>query len=309
MELEKLTKAQIVLLTLLVSFVTSIATGIVTVTLMDQAPPGVSHTINRVVERTVERVVPQKNNQANVSQTVVVEADEKIANAVATNEQSVVRIYALQKQTAATSTDTTTEEKQSVPTEVFVSLGFIASQEGLVVTDSASVSNEGAYKIKLPDGSMFDADVVRQNESHGVALLELSIPEDVDITLTSVTFGDAQNLSLGQKGLALIGEYDIALIEGLVSSFEVRERTIKAREEGEEDVKETYRSAVYTGMEMKPSGSGSLLFTMKGDIVGMNIVRESETKAVTAEVITNIITAMHESDEADVEENTDGGSE
>ena len=57
MELEHLNKTQIVLLTTLVAFVSSIATSIVTVTLMDQAPPGTTTTIRNVVERTVERVV------------------------------------------------------------------------------------------------------------------------------------------------------------------------------------------------------------------------------------------------------------
>ena len=53
--MESLTKTQIVLLVLLVSFVTSLTTGIVTVTLVNQAPQPVTHTINKVVEKLVPR--------------------------------------------------------------------------------------------------------------------------------------------------------------------------------------------------------------------------------------------------------------
>ena len=46
-----LSKQQLILLALLVSFVTSLATGIFTVSLMSQAPQEVVQTINNVVER------------------------------------------------------------------------------------------------------------------------------------------------------------------------------------------------------------------------------------------------------------------
>lgn len=72
MDLEQLTKTQLVLLALLVSFVTSIATGIVTVTLIDQAPTDITRTINTVVEKTVERVVP--------GETKIVERIKEISN-------------------------------------------------------------------------------------------------------------------------------------------------------------------------------------------------------------------------------------
>ena len=75
--MEELNKNQIILLTLLVSFVTSIATGIVTVTLMDQAPPAVTQTINRVVERTVEKLVPGETQVATVVREVPVIVTEE----------------------------------------------------------------------------------------------------------------------------------------------------------------------------------------------------------------------------------------
>jgi hypothetical protein len=58
MDIDDLSKSQLLLLTLLVNFVMSIATGIVTVSLLDQAPQTVTQTVNRIVEHTVETVVP-----------------------------------------------------------------------------------------------------------------------------------------------------------------------------------------------------------------------------------------------------------
>ena len=92
MEIEKLTKMQIVLLTLLVSFVASIATGIVTVTLMDQTPPVMVQTLNRVVERTVERVVPNDTKQGasiiTKETTVVVKEEDLITDSINKNSKA-----------------------------------------------------------------------------------------------------------------------------------------------------------------------------------------------------------------------------
>ncbi|MEK7563979.1 MAG: hypothetical protein AAB510_00200 [Patescibacteria group bacterium] len=58
MDVKDLNKSQLILLAILLSFVTSIATGITTVTLLQQAPTSVSIPITRVVRETVEKIVP-----------------------------------------------------------------------------------------------------------------------------------------------------------------------------------------------------------------------------------------------------------
>jgi hypothetical protein len=58
MDIQDLNKSQLILLAILISFVTSIATGISTVTLMQQAPSSVTVPINRIVKQTIEKVVP-----------------------------------------------------------------------------------------------------------------------------------------------------------------------------------------------------------------------------------------------------------
>jgi len=82
MDIKDLNKSQLVLLTLLVSFVVSIATGITTVALMDQNQvKTVPQTINRVIQRTIERVVtpePQIEESKDAKATIVSFTDQKL---------------------------------------------------------------------------------------------------------------------------------------------------------------------------------------------------------------------------------------
>ena len=58
MDIKELNKSQLILLAILLSFVTSIATGITTVTLMQQAPASVTAPITKIVQQTIEKIVP-----------------------------------------------------------------------------------------------------------------------------------------------------------------------------------------------------------------------------------------------------------
>lgn len=73
MDIKDLNKSQLILLAILLSFVTSIATGITTVTLMQQAPASFTVPVTRIVRETVEKIVPSET----LPKTQALSAEEK----------------------------------------------------------------------------------------------------------------------------------------------------------------------------------------------------------------------------------------
>ena len=78
MNIEELSKAQLLLLTVMVNFIVSIATGVLTVSLLDQAPIQVSQGVNRVVERTIQTIA----SPIQASNPIASNPIKTIANAV-----------------------------------------------------------------------------------------------------------------------------------------------------------------------------------------------------------------------------------
>jgi len=92
MDIEDLSKSQLLLLTLLVNFVMSIATGIVTVSLLDEAPPIITQTVNRIVEHTVETVAPAAATPSTPAPSQPSEED-RLVSAVASANARTVFLY------------------------------------------------------------------------------------------------------------------------------------------------------------------------------------------------------------------------
>ncbi len=90
MNIDDLTKSQLLLLTLLVNFVMSIATGIVTVSLLDQAPATVTQTVNRIVEHTVETVTPDTTGSTATQPS----EEDLLVSAISGDKARTVYVYA-----------------------------------------------------------------------------------------------------------------------------------------------------------------------------------------------------------------------
>lgn len=270
MVMEGLTKQQLILLALLVSFVTSIATGIVTVALMDQAPKSVVQTINRVVEKTVEKVVPSTNNAAAVvtKETVIVKADDMVVAAVEKNKQYILKIIKVRN-------------NYGVEKEIFSALAVPVSKNGLLATDISVLAKESdstgsiipeSYKAMTVDGKSFSVVPVGVDGTNSLAFFKQQVTEDVqniDVNLTPISLGNSDDLKLGQTIIA-IGGVDAGVIStGIVAALVGR---------GEKSGVDGKYSLIRTDVQFEDSVSGSILLNLSGELVGM-VAGKSSGKA------------------------------
>ncbi len=254
MEIEKLNKTQIILLTLLTSFVTSIATGIVTVSLLGQAPPGVTQTINRVVERTIEKIVPSPQGSPVVTKetTVVVKEDDLTSKSIEKDILSIVMIF--EKGI----------NKENIPTTTFVGLGVVLTKDGIIATDSGIISDSLSYLVIASDQKSFEVKILNQDEELGVAFMQ-AITSDAKYSFIPAPFGDADKLRLGQSLIVFGGNERRAVSIGIVSGLTPFERKI-------EGTTTTESFIGYVDSNIPPLGGarGGPLANIFGEIVGMN---------------------------------------
>ena len=257
MDIERLTKTQIVLLTLLVSFMTSIATGIVTVTLMDQAPPAITQTINRVVERTIEKVVPDKSQGASVitkEVTVVVKEDDLITDSIEKNSKSVVRIKEINADGGAGK---------------LAGLGVIVSRDGLIATDSSVIKGDSVYMIETAKGETFNANAIKANSENSSeklsVFLAIEIPEGEDeIVFPPIAFLSKETFKLGQTVISLTGEERTDVAIGIISGLVEDEITVST------STTATVLSIIKTSINEKDVLVGSPLINIFGEVIGIS---------------------------------------
>jgi S1-C subfamily serine protease len=273
--MENLTKQQLVLTGILVSFVTSIATGIVTVSLLEQAPKGVTQTINRVVERTIERVVtePAQSNAASpiiTRETVVVSADDRVAEAIEKNAGSVVKIYGT--------------PSIGAPAE-FVGLGIIAAKEGFIATDaSLLLIPRTAYFVELSSGKRIDA-----TEIKGLAGRVGFLKTTSQDTFTAALFTDSDAIKLGQAVVAIGGRDDLSVAEGIVA------RLVRIKDESAAPLAAAGEAKILYSIETtispKDTVTGGPIVNLSGDIVALSATLAGEPVNVPANTVLKVLKA------------------
>ncbi len=183
MNIEELSKSQLILLTILVNFVTSVATGILTVSLLDHAPPVVTQTVNRIVERTVETVAQAAPATIIKAPAPAPSTEELVTGAIAESAARLTWIY-------NESTGTTTPA---------ISISMYLPKSRTVVTAAGDHLPAKAL-IEFADGSTASASLKRS----GNGLAVYGFADDAKLpSATAPTLIAAKDLKLGQTVLAI----------------------------------------------------------------------------------------------------------
>ncbi|MES2315290.1 MAG: hypothetical protein V4486_00980 [Patescibacteria group bacterium] len=184
MDIKDLNKPQLILLAILLSFVTSIATGIVTVTLMQQAPPSVTAPINRVVQQTVEKI-QQVEGKTTVN-TVVVKEEDLVVDAIAKNQSTVFSI--------ARSVD---------GVEVPAGRGFVVSNNDVIVADAVLAGEKDQYFVTNPSGKFKATFIVADPAGFSFLKIGEAVDGTSKLAYTLPAIGDLSKMKIGQKVIVL----------------------------------------------------------------------------------------------------------
>lgn len=183
MNIEELSKAQLILLTILVNFVTSIATGILTVSLLDHAPPYVTQTVNRVVEHTIETVTQAAPAAVLSAPTPAPSTQDLVTTAIGADAARLVAFY-----------DNATGTSSSA-----LAIGTYLPKARAVVT-AAQDALPKEVLVQFPDGAVIPASRARGGD--GIYIYGFADAATLP-KISSPTLVASADLKLGQTALAI----------------------------------------------------------------------------------------------------------
>ncbi|MBI5045831.1 MAG: trypsin-like peptidase domain-containing protein [Candidatus Niyogibacteria bacterium] len=302
--MEGLTKTQLILLALLVSFVTSLVTGIVTVTLVNQAPPAMTQAIYKVIEKATVGGNASKESAEKISVItqedlvikLVRESSAAVVSVIATKDLPVVEKYFInpfqndeffrqmvppemlpQFQVPQYRQNGTAEKQISSGT------GFFVSADGMIVTNKHVVEDtEAAYSILFNDGRKLSAKVLARDPLQDIAVLKVDQAEGSGMAggkgYTFIPLGASDNLSVGQTVVAIgnvLGEFQNTVSTGVISGLR---RSLVAN--GSAAGPEVLQELIQTDAAINPGNSGGPLLDLSGRVIGINTAMAQGAQSV-----------------------------
>lgn len=142
--------------------------------------------------------------------------------------------------------------------------GFIITNDGLILTNKHVIEQEGSYKVILPDGTIYDAQIKSIDPFFDLAVVKIDAKD-----LPVVELGDSDKLAIGQWVIAVgnaLAEFQNTVTVGVISA---KEREVEAGT-GSFGASEKLTGLLQTDAAINPGNSGGPLVNLAGQVVGIN---------------------------------------
>lgn len=165
--------------------------------------------------------------------------------------------------------------------------GFIISADGVIVTNNHVIENADKIEIIFADGEQLKAEVIGRDLATDIAVLRVKTGRP----LPFVRFGDSNNVQIGEWVIAIGNPFGLgaSVSAGIISA---RNRDIGAG---------TYDDFLQTDAAINRGNSGGPLFSMNGEVIGVNTAIVSPTGAsvgvgfaVPADLVRSVVSQLLE---------------
>ena len=145
--------------------------------------------------------------------------------------------------------------------------GFVVDEAGHIVTNQHVVEGADEISVRFADNTRREAEVVGQDPSTDVAVIQVDAPHKA---LEPLTLGDSNSVGVGEPVIAIGNPLNvgISVTAGIVSGIG---RPIEAPNNY------TINDAVQTDAAINPGNSGGPLLDSQGTVIGVNAQIASES--------------------------------
>ena len=218
-----------------------------------------------------------------------VDVNSDITDAASKVQDAVVSVINLQKQQSQSglggfsdffggNDNQQSQEDSGQLEETSEGSGVIYKLEGktaYIVTNNHVVEKQDGLEVLLKDGSRVKATLVGTDSYTDLAVLKVESDKVADIKPAS--FGDSDNLKVGEPAIALgspLGsQYANSVTSGIISSL--NRQVVNQNDEGQT----VNINAIQTDAAINPGNSGGPLVNMAGQVIGINSSKIVQTES------------------------------
>lgn len=134
--------------------------------------------------------------------------------------------------------------------------GFVIDKSGYIVTNNHVIEGADQIEVTFSDGKTYPAKLIGRDPDTDIAVLKIESPTD----LPAVKFADSDKVEVGDWVIAIGNPFGLggSVSAGIISA---RNRDINAG---------AYDDFIQTDAAINKGNSGGPLFTLNGDVVGVN---------------------------------------